>query len=105
MEALADFFPASEWSEMQSSLEKRKNQPEMTPEQIGMAVAFTKMDPDVQKDVMSIARQEMEEGGSLPLSPDGQSAPDPDATPPTPAENSPENVESIPEDLASETSG
>ncbi len=105
MEALADFFPGSEWSEMQSSLAKRKSQPEMTPEQLQLAAGFLKMDPEVQKDIMGMIQQEAAEGGSLPLSPEGESAPVPDATPPTPAENSPESAESAPEDLPSETSG
>ncbi len=105
MEALADFFPESEWSEMQSSLEKRRKEPEMTPEQMQLAAGFLKMDPEVQKDIMSIVQQEMVEGGSLPLSPEDESAPAPDATPLTPVENSLESAESAPGDLPSETSG
>ena len=105
MEALADFFPESEWSEMQSSLTTRKNQPEMTPEQLQLAAGFLKMDPEVQRDVMSLIQQEATEGGSLPSLPDRESAPDQDTTLPTPADDSQENVTSAPEDSPSETSG
>jgi len=104
MEALADFFPESEWSAMLSSLTTRKDQPEMTPEQLQLAAGFLKMDPEVQKDVMSLIQQEMADG-SLQSLPDSGSAPDPDATPPTPADDSPESAESAPGDLPSETSG
>jgi hypothetical protein len=105
LEALADFFPATEWSAMQSALTMRKNQPEMTPEQLQLAAGFLKMDPEVQRDVMSLIQQEMTEGGSLPLSPEGESVFVQAATPPTPVEDSPESAESAPEDLPSETSG
>ena len=47
LEALADFFPQSEWSAMQSSLTIRKSQPEMTPEEMQLARGFLKMDPEV----------------------------------------------------------
>lgn len=105
MEALADFFPGSEWSAMQSSLAKRRKEPEMTPEQLQLAAGFLRMDPDVQKDIMGIVQQEMAEGGSSPSSPEGESAPAPDVMPPTPAENLPESAESAPGDSPSETSG
>ncbi len=105
MEALADFFPESEWSAMQSSLTTRKNQPEMTPEQLQLAAGFMKMAPEVQRDVMSLIQQEMAEGGSLPLSPKGESVSVPAATPPTPVDDSPGSAESAPGDLPSETSG
>jgi hypothetical protein len=105
MEALTDFFPESEWSEMQSSLTTRKSQPEMTPEQLQLAAGFLKMDPEVQRDVMSWIQQEMAEDGSLPSLPDGESAPDQDITPPTPADDSLENAKSAPEVSPSETSG
>jgi hypothetical protein len=104
MEALADFFPENEWSAMQSSLTTRKSQPEMTPEQLTLAAGFLKMDPEVQKDVMSLIQQEVS-GGSSPLSPAEKSAPDQDTEPPTPADDSPENVTSVPEATPSETSG
>ncbi len=90
---------------MQSSLTTRKNQPEMTPEQLQLAAGFLKMDPEVQRDVMSLIQQEAMEGGSLPSLPDNESASDPDTTLPTPADDSLENVTSAPEDLPSETSG
>jgi hypothetical protein len=93
LEALADFFPATEWSAMQSALTTRRNQPEMSPEQMQMAVAFTKMDKQVQRDVMSAALQEIAEGGSLQLSPGGKSVHVPDAMPPTPVDDSPESAE------------
>ena len=105
MEALADFFPESEWSEMQSSLTTRKAQPEMTPEQLQLTMVFAKMDPEVQRDVMSVIRQEAAEGGSLLSSPDGEFASGQDTTLPTPVDDSQENVESVPEDSPSETSG
>ena len=104
LEALADFFPESEWSAMRSSLTTRKNQPEMTPEQLQLAAGFLRMDPEVQKDVMSMIQQEMA-GGSLPSLPGGESASAPDATPPTPAAASPENATSVPEGSPSATSG
>jgi len=99
MEALADFFPGNEWSAMQSSLEKLRKQPKMTPEEIQLAAGFLRMDPEVQKDIMSVVQQEMAEAGSSPSSPEGESAPVPDVTPPTPVDDSPENVESVPEVL------
>lgn len=105
MESLADFFPESEWSAMQSNLTTRKNQPEMTPEQLQLAAGFLKMDPEVQRDVMSLIQQEAMAGGSLASLPDNESAPDPDTTPSTPADDSQENVTSAPEDSPSETSG
>ena len=105
MEALADFFPESEWSAMQSSLTTRRNQPEMTAEQLQLAAGFLKMDPEVQKDVMSLIQQEQAEGGSLPSLPDMESASGQDTTPPSPADDSPESVTSAPGDLPSETSG
>ncbi len=104
-EALADFFPDGEWSSMLSILETRKNQPEMTPEQLQLAAGFLKMDPEVQRDVMGLIQQEMAEDGSLPLSPEDMSASAPDATPPTPVDDSQESAESAPGDLPSETSG
>ncbi len=105
MEALADFFPESEWSGMQSSLTTRKNQPEMTPEQLQLTIAFAKMDPEVQRDVMSVIRQEAMKGGSLLSLPGSESASDQDTTLPTPVDDSLENVTLVPEDLPSETSG
>jgi hypothetical protein len=104
MEALADFFPESEWSEMLSSLMTRKNQPEISPEQLQLAAGFLKMDPEVQRDVMSLIQQEMA-GGNSPYLPGDESASDLDAVPPSPADDSPESVASTPEDLPSETSG
>ena len=105
LEALADFFPESEWSAMQSRLTTRKNQPEMTPEQLQLAVGFARMDPEVQRDVMRMVREEMEEGGSSPLLQDAGSAFAQDVMPPMPVADSRENVESVPGDLPSETSG
>ena len=106
MEALADFFPESEWSEMRSSLTKRKNQPEMTAEEMQLlpiAAGFLKLDPEVQRDVWSLIQQEAD--GSLLSLPASRSALDQDTTPPKPADDSQENVESAPEDSLSETSG
>lgn len=105
MEALADFFPENEWSAMRSSLTTRKSQPEMTPEQLQLAAGFLKMDPEVQKDVMSLIQQEMMGDGNSPSLQVNESAQAPAATPPSPAEGSPENATSTPEDSRSETSG
>lgn len=105
LEALADFFPASEWSEIQSNLTKRKNQPEMTPEQLTLAAGFLKMDPEVQKEVFEMIRQESEGLGNLESSEDEESVTGPDATRETPVSNSQENVESNPEDILSDSSG
>lgn len=104
MEALADFFPESEWSAMQSSLTTRKNQPDISPEQLQLAAGFLKMDSEVQRDVMSLIQQEMADGNSLSL-PDGESVSAQDAEQPLPADDLPESVASIPEDLPSKTSG
>jgi len=104
LEALADFFPESEWSAMQSNSTKRKNQPEMTPEQLQLAAGFLKMDPEVQRDVMKLIQDEMA-GGSLQLLPDEESVSDPAVMPPMPAGGSLENVESAPMDSALEISG
>lgn len=104
MEALADFFPESEWSAMQSSLTTRKNQPDISPEQLQLAAGFLKMDSEVQRDVMSLIQQEMADGNSLSL-PDGESVSVLDAEQPLPADDLPESVASIPEDLPSKTSG
>jgi hypothetical protein len=105
MEGLADFFPESEWSAMQSNLMTRKSQPEMTPEQLQLAAGFLKMDPEVQRDVMTLIQEEIAGGGSLPSLPAGESAPVQDSTLPTPAAVSPENAESTPEGSLSVTSG
>ena len=105
MEALADFFPESEWSEMLSSLAKKKAEPEMTLEQLQLATGFLKMDPDVQRDVMGMIQEENARAGSSPSSPDDGSASDPDATPPPPADDSQESATSAPEGSPSETSG
>jgi len=104
MEALADFFPANEWSGMLSSLKTRKDQPEMTPEQLQLAAGFLKMDPEVQRDVMELIRREMA-GGSLPSLPEDEFASVQAVMPHTLAGVSPENAASAPEDLVSATSG
>lgn len=104
MEALSDFFPESEWSAMQSNLTKRREQPEMTPEQLTLAAGFLRMDPEVQRDVMQIVQQEMV-GGSLPSLPGDGYAPTPAATLPMPADASPESAGSTPEGSRSGISG
>ena len=96
LEALADFFPQSEWSAMRSNSQTLATKPEMTPQDIQLAAGFLKMDPEVQKDVMSLIQQEMASGNS-PLSPDDQSASSSDVTPQLPADDSPESVVSTPE--------
>jgi hypothetical protein len=76
----------------------------MTPEQLQLAAGFLKMDPEVQRDVMSLVQKEMADGNLL-SSLGGESAPVPDVMPPMPVDDSPENVTSVPEGLPSETSG
>jgi len=88
MEALADFFPASEWSAMQSSLRNRKNKPNVTPEELQLAAGFLRMDPEVQRDVMHLIQQEMTSGNSQSL-PDAPYASSPDAMPQSPVVDSP----------------
>ncbi len=109
MEALADFFPASEWSAMQSSLATRKNTKIQAEELMVMAPAFAILPEDLRRELweegIAEAQQKRAEGGSSPSSPEGGSAPVPVATPPTPVDDSPESAESAPEDLPSETSG
>lgn len=102
LDALADFFPASEWSVMQSNLTTRKNQPDITPEQLTLAAGFLKMDPSVQRDVMSLIQQE---NGNSQLFAGGQSAFASDSMPPMPAVDSLANAESAQEACPSETSG
>ena len=104
LDALADFFPESEWSAMQSNLTTRKNQPEMTPQEMQLAASFLSMDSEVQKDVLGMIQQEMADGNLASLS-DGESVSGPAATPPTPAENLPENAESAPGGSPSGISG
>jgi len=105
MEALADFFPESEWSAIRSNLTKRKNQPEMTSDQIQLAMGFLKMDPETQRDVMELIKQEEEAVGSSPSSQDGQSVAGPEDTQEMPVYDSQENVESAPADTPSGSSG
>ena len=97
LEALADFFPESEWSAMQLSLTTRKNQPEMTPEQLQLAAGFLKMAPEVQRDVIGLIQNELAEAGNLPSSLEGESAPARDAMPPMPAGDLPASAESAPD--------
>jgi hypothetical protein len=105
LEALADFFPESEWSAMQWNLETRKSQPEVTPEQLQLAAGFLRMDREVQRDVMQLIQEEGMGLGNLASLPEGGSASAPDATLPTPAAVSQENAELAPEASPSETSG
>lgn len=93
LDALADFFPESEWSAMQSNLTKLRNQPTMTPEQLTLAVGFLKMDPDTQREVLSLIQ---EEAGNSPKSLDDEFASGPAATPPSPVENLPASAMSAP---------
>jgi len=105
LEALADFFPQSEWSKMLSNLTKRKSQPDMTPEQFQLAMEFLKTDPETRLEVLEMIRQEMMDDGSSDSSQDNVSASDQDATPSMPADASPENAGSAPEATLSATSG
>jgi len=105
LEALADFFPESEWSGMLSSLRKLKSQPDMTPDQLQLAMGFLKMDAEVQREVMEMIREQATETGSLPPSPEGTCVSEPDAIQSTLVADSQGNVTSAPEDTPSETSG
>ena len=102
MESLADFFPESEWSEMQSSLAKKKEQTDQMSTLEALAPAFDVLPEDVKSQLF---REEIERVGNSPSSTGNESAPDQDTTPPSPVDDSPENAESAPEDLPSETSG
>jgi hypothetical protein len=104
MEALADFFPQSEWSAMQSNLTTRKEQPEITPEQILLARDFVKMNPEDRSELLDWLREQAG-GGSLESLVEDVSVYGQDATLPTPAAVSPENAESTPEGSLSVTSG
>ena len=97
LDALADFFPASEWSAMQSNSQTRKSQPDLTPEQLVLASTFMKMDPEVQRDVMKMVQQEMTDGNSQLLE-EGTSALPQEVTPPLPADGSPVSAASAQED-------
>jgi len=109
MEALADFFPESEWSAIQSSLKKRKKTKGQTEDLMALAPAFAALPEDLRRELMeeglAEARQERAKGGSLPSSPDVGSVFAPDVTPPTPVDDLRESVVSVPEDLPSEISG
>jgi hypothetical protein len=105
LEALADFFPESEWSAMRSNLTTRRNQPEMTPEQLTLAAGFLKMDPEVQKDVMDLIRQENEAAGNLASSLASEFAVDPADTPSMPVDALPASAMSAPGVIPSATSG
>jgi len=105
MEALADFFPEIEWSAIRSALTRRKNQPEITPEQLQLAAGFLRMDPSVQRDVMELIRQENGEPGNLPESTEPSSAAGLDAIPPMPATDSQESAILAPEVSPSGNSG
>ncbi len=105
MEALADFFPESEWSAMQLSLTTLKNQEkQMGPmnELEKLLPIFTALPKEIQDQLF---REGIEQAGNSPSSTGNESVPDQDTTPPTPADDSPENAESAPEDSPSETSG
>jgi len=104
-EALADFFPENEWSAMQSNLTTRKNQPEMTPEQLQLATGFLRMAPEVQRDVMGLIRDETDGRGNLPTSQESESVVGLGGTPETPASDSPASATSAPEGTASGSSG
>jgi hypothetical protein len=105
LEALADFFPQSEWSEMQLRLTTRKNQPEMTPEQVLLANNLMKMTPELQREWMGLIRDGMTGGGNSPSSAGEESASGPAAMPSTLADDSPESAESAPKGSPSETFG
>jgi len=96
MEALADFFPQSAWSAMRSSSQTRASRPEMSAQDLQLATGFLKLAPEVQRDVMTLIQQEMASGSS-PLSEREPSASVSDAMPQSPADDSPESAESVPE--------
>lgn len=93
MEALADFFPESEWSAMQSSLTTLKERTDQMKELEAVAPAFNVLPDDVKAQLF---REEIEKAGNLPSSPDAESAPALDTTPSMPAADSPESAESAP---------
>ncbi len=102
MEALADFFPESEWSAMLSSLTKLKEETDKMSELKALTPAFNVLPKELQAQLF---REGIEQAGNLQPSPDDRSAPDPDPMPPPPAENLPENATLAPEDSPSEISG
>lgn len=100
LDALADFFPQSEWFEMLSNLEKLKKQPTMSAQDVELMAHFMSMTPEQQTNVVSLIT-----GGSLGSFLDGGSVSDQDTPPPKRAEDSPESAASAQEDLVSATSG
>ena len=102
LDALADFFPASEWSAMQSNLTTRKNRNVQMEELSELAPAFAAL-PETMK--MKLLEEGIAEYGNSQLSPDGASALPPAAMQPTPAVDSPVSAESAPGAYPSETSG
>jgi len=93
-DALADFFPQSEWSAMLSNLTKRENQTEVDPEQLTLAMTFAKMDPAAQREILQMIREEKAtEAGSFTESAHEPSAHGQESTLPTPAIVSLESVE------------
>jgi hypothetical protein len=101
----ADFFPASEWSEMQSSLTKRRSSKTQTDQLnligldnatkiLPLAEAFMRLDAMTQQQLVDEARASTDS----PTSADAASASGPENTPPTSATVSPANAESPPAD-------
>jgi hypothetical protein len=102
MEALADFFPASEWSAMESDLKTRK-------ETMGSMAQMAELTPIFAALPEAVRAQLLEEGiaqaGNLQSSPGNGSAFDRADTPPTPVDGSQGNAESVPAVSPSATSG
>ena len=99
----ADFFPASEWSELQSSLTKRKSSKSQTDQLnligldnatkiLPLAEAFLRLDAVTQQQLVEHARASTDS----PTSADGESASGPATIPPTSATGWPASAASPP---------
>ena len=101
----ADFFPATEWSEIQSSLTKRKSSKTQTDQLnligldnatkiLPLAEAFMRLDAMTQHQLMDEARASTDS----PTSGESGYVSGQESTPPTSATGSPASVESAPAD-------
>jgi len=106
-EALADFFPESEWSEMQSNLTKLKNTPDIDPQQLTLAMGFLKMDPETQREILQMVKEEERNSGAgnSTGSESIQYAVGPESTPLTPVSDFPVSAASDQKDKRSDDSG
>ncbi len=108
----ADFFPPTEWSEMQSSLTKRKSSKAQTDQLnligldnaakiLPLAEAFMRLDGMTQRQLVEEARASTDS----PTSGESGYASGQESTPPTSATGWPASAESPPADSRSESSG